>query len=229
MKSSKNDLARAWIAGEIPIDPLEFLLSVMNNETLDLGLRRMAANGLRPFMPSEFHSGTFTVSRGCAVCGKLFSFLWTEGSRGRHKKICDACRSDGISQVQHANVCECCGNSFSSRLKEQKFCSQKCAKRSIGNAARKWPSKQDARRYRSHIRRVRIKNAAHEKFTHAEIFERDGYKCGICGGMTDTSADADRHFKPSLDHVIPLANGGSHTRANVQCAHWICNSRKSCY
>ena len=28
----------------------------------------------------------------------------------------------------------------------------------------------------------------------------------------------------SLDHVVPLSLGGGHTRDNVQCAHWLCNS-----
>lgn len=31
---------------------------------------------------------------------------------------------------------------------------------------------------------------------------------------------------PTLDHVIPLAKGGEHSRANVRCAHFICNSRR---
>ena len=30
----------------------------------------------------------------------------------------------------------------------------------------------------------------------------------------------------TLDHVIPLAKGGAHARANVRCAHLICNLRK---
>lgn len=31
----------------------------------------------------------------------------------------------------------------------------------------------------------------------------------------------------TLDHIIPLAAGGAHTYANVQLAHFLCNSRKS--
>ena len=30
----------------------------------------------------------------------------------------------------------------------------------------------------------------------------------------------------SLDHVVPLSRGGSHTLGNVRCAHLICNIRK---
>jgi 5-methylcytosine-specific restriction endonuclease McrA len=31
---------------------------------------------------------------------------------------------------------------------------------------------------------------------------------------------------PSLDHVIPLAREGSHTRDNVKLSHLACNLRK---
>jgi hypothetical protein len=30
----------------------------------------------------------------------------------------------------------------------------------------------------------------------------------------------------SLDHIIPMARGGSHTKSNAQCSHLICNSLK---
>jgi hypothetical protein len=29
-----------------------------------------------------------------------------------------------------------------------------------------------------------------------------------------------------LDHIIPLALGGTHTQGNVRIAHWLCNARK---
>jgi 5-methylcytosine-specific restriction endonuclease McrA len=29
------------------------------------------------------------------------------------------------------------------------------------------------------------------------------------------------------DHIVPLAQGGTHEPANVQCAHFLCNSIKS--
>lgn len=31
---------------------------------------------------------------------------------------------------------------------------------------------------------------------------------------------------PTIDHVVPLAEGGHDTRANVQLAHFLCNSIK---
>jgi 5-methylcytosine-specific restriction endonuclease McrA len=31
---------------------------------------------------------------------------------------------------------------------------------------------------------------------------------------------------PTVDHVIPISEGGTDTKANVQLAHRICNLRK---
>jgi 5-methylcytosine-specific restriction endonuclease McrA len=52
-----------------------------------------------------------------------------------------------------------------------------------------------------------------------EVRERSQGRCGICGDYVPV---ADQ----SLDHIIPLARGGTHEPANVQLAHRVCNSRK---
>ncbi len=59
-----------------------------------------------------------------------------------------------------------------------------------------------------------------------EVFERDGWVCGICGQLIDPVLKWPEPRSASLDHVLPLAAGGEHTRANTQAAHLICNIRK---
>jgi 5-methylcytosine-specific restriction endonuclease McrA len=64
-----------------------------------------------------------------------------------------------------------------------------------------------------------------ETFSPQEVFDRDEWVCGLCG--VPIPADV-RHPDPrsaSVDHVVPLARGGAHTRENVQ-AHLACNLRK---
>lgn len=58
------------------------------------------------------------------------------------------------------------------------------------------------------------------------IFERDGWKCRLCDRKVDRDAVTPSPLAPTLDHVVPLSEGGTHEPANVQCAHFICNSRK---
>lgn len=53
----------------------------------------------------------------------------------------------------------------------------------------------------------------------AEIRTRDEGLCGICGLAVPVE-------QQSLDHIMPLALGGTHEPANVQLAHRVCNSRK---
>jgi 5-methylcytosine-specific restriction endonuclease McrA len=48
---------------------------------------------------------------------------------------------------------------------------------------------------------------------------RDAGLCGLCGDPVDPS-------RFHIDHVRPLACGGTHTYGNVQLAHPACNLRK---
>lgn len=65
-----------------------------------------------------------------------------------------------------------------------------------------------------------------ELFTTAEIFERDGWICGVCTKPVDRALKWPDRQSPSLDHIVPLTRGGHHVRANVQLAHLVCNMRK---
>lgn len=49
------------------------------------------------------------------------------------------------------------------------------------------------------------------------VAERDGWTCAICHGLV-TRADW------SLDHIVPLSDGGAHALDNVVLAHKRCNS-----
>jgi 5-methylcytosine-specific restriction endonuclease McrA len=78
-----------------------------------------------------------------------------------------------------------------------------------------------------HRRLARKRNAYAEEVNRRKVFERDGWCCGICGELVDREAKAPHPRSPSLDHVVPLSKGGEHSYANVQCAHFWCNSVKS--
>ena len=58
------------------------------------------------------------------------------------------------------------------------------------------------------------------------IYKRDRFKCGICGIRVNTKLKHPHPYSPSLDHIIPLSKGGSHTPDNVQLAHLRCNISK---
>lgn len=78
-----------------------------------------------------------------------------------------------------------------------------------------------------HRRRARIRNAYRAPVSRRKIYERDGYKCHLCGERTDPNARVPHPHAPTLDHLIPLSRGGTHEPINVATACFICNSRKS--
>lgn len=55
------------------------------------------------------------------------------------------------------------------------------------------------------------------------IATRDKYRCGICGGRVVMTKKHPDPMAPSIDHILPLALGGSNDLANLQLSHLRCN------
>jgi len=81
----------------------------------------------------------------------------------------------------------------------------------------------ESKRASDQRRRAWKLGAETEKFTTAEIFERDGWCCGICSKPVDPTLAYPDRLSASLDHIVPLSLGGAHTRANTRLAHLWCN------
>ena len=90
--------------------------------------------------------------------------------------------------------------------------------------------KQITKKYKTGNHRKRCK-AAGTKYdpsvTRQTLLEADGRRCRICNKLTRPDYNFLHDLYPSIDHIVPIAKGGSHTWDNVQVAHRICNSRKS--
>lgn len=72
----------------------------------------------------------------------------------------------------------------------------------------------------AHRRRAERHGVNYERVVRAEVYERYFGRCGICGG--DVGED---EFE--VDHIVPIARGGTHTLDNCQPAHALCNKIKS--
>jgi hypothetical protein len=75
-------------------------------------------------------------------------------------------------------------------------------------------------------RRARRRSTTVAPIDHHAVFERDSWMCQLCGGPIDPALAWPDRQSASLDHRVPLANGGTHTLDNVQTSHLVCNMRK---
>lgn len=148
-------------------------------------------------------------SKICAKCNQPFT------SRQPNAKYCQKCKENKTS------LCEVCGKEFVSKTKGRKLrcCSTKCYRKTetFLNGKREYKRKRRASKRTKEV----------EVFSSNEIFERDGWICQLCDKPIKRDAKCPHFLSATIDHIIPLARGGSHTRKNVQCAHFICNCKKS--
>jgi len=77
------------------------------------------------------------------------------------------------------------------------------------------------RRYRKTLRGV-----VSEPYGKIEIAERDGWQCQLCKKKVDRRLKYPHLMSMSIDHIVPISQGGTDVRSNVQLAHFSCNSKK---
>lgn len=90
----------------------------------------------------------------------------------------------------------------------------------------RWCSLTCARRVSKQRRRAVKKAAFVAPVSPRRIYERDGWRCQLCRKKVRRDKVAPHPLAPVLDHIFPLAPGGTHEPSNVQCAHFLCNSIK---
>lgn len=113
-------------------------------------------------------------------------------------------------------TCDRCGVTFMGNKRRWRYCTRECF--SANKNAANW------KHYA--LRRSRKAAALVESFDRREIFERDGWICKLCDTPVDRDAQWPDPLMASLDHIVPLARGGEHSRANAQTTHLGCNVRK---
>lgn len=117
------------------------------------------------------------------------------------------------------HVCKECLNRFKATIMGTAYCSDTC----------KW-------RVAGRKRRHRIReNGKVENIRLGQLIVRDNnvcYLCNECCDREDYTITTDGHFivgetYPSIDHVVPINKGGTHTWDNVKLACFSCNAIKS--
>lgn len=168
------------------------------------------------------------VSR-CAVCGSYLSDFRASTCGDECYKERERQRARELALAKHnakPRKCKCCKKVFTPEYgdKRKDFCSRECGKKHN----RRGRVKSFNGRARKQLRRMYgdVLPMMYESISRVAVLERDNWTCGICGQPIDRNAKAPHPLSPSVDHVIALASGGSHTYDNVQAAHFECNWRK---
>lgn len=123
-----------------------------------------------------------------------------------------------------SHVCDECGERFKANSMGAKYCSSGCMNK-----------------HNDRVKKLRKRMRAYANGTVdkgiglGKLIKKDKGVCHICGEKVD-ARDYVTHDSgafvagpkyPSIDHVIPISKGGTHTWDNVRLAHFQCNSEKS--
>lgn len=93
-------------------------------------------------------------------------------------------------------------------------------------AEKRYAENKELKAARNLAYRARRYGAKSDKIKREDVFEACKWICQICGKSVDKEIKYPNPLSASIDHIVPLSKGGTHTKDNVQLAHFLCNSRK---
>lgn len=188
------------------------------------------------------HAGTIDLR--CKVCGTVQTKATVTVRHPDRPTRCDACYRAAIDARKKEkpkkikekplvlpvrsvrqislSVCKECGAMFASERAGVEYCSDECRKKK-------------ANRYSTRRKDKRLAGVKRDSGIDTKsVFKRDGGVCYICGRMCDCNDFVMKggtviagDWYPSVDHVQPIAHGGTDTWDNVRLAHRRCNYLKS--
>ena len=164
--------------------------------------RRLAAVvKVCPHCSTEFSPKSSSRQKFCsAACGANYH-------RDRSERVCEAVDCD--RPVRARGMCS---------MHYRRWARQTgCEKSESWSPERyeRWKKRQDRKRA-----------TQVEPIRNIDVFERDRWVCGLCDEQIDRSLVWPDPLCATLDHVVPLSEGGTHTWGNVQAAHARCNIQK---
>lgn len=154
----------------------------------------------------------------CASCSRL-----QREAKKEQERVCKTERKTAIKELRLSereqkliSVCSECGNTFKADRAGKKYCSIECVNKHNNRCS------EISRRHK-----IRENGVIHWNIGLRKLVMRDGCICHICGKRVNMNADTNANEYGSIDHVIPVSKGGTHTWDNVKLAHRGCNSIKN--
>lgn len=183
----------------------------------------------------------------CKVEGCSNPYRSRDGYCARHKALV---RNNGIPVGKHEwaprsdqYTCVVCGTTFTEADGRRKHCSNRCQQLDSTYRGSVPSLNFDCAMCGQHFKRDR-KDSLHQrgdkklcdrcrrhrekrhKSSAGYLARRDGINCGICGKPVDMQLKFPDLMRGSVDHIIPVAHGGTHDEDNLQLSHLRCNVTK---
>lgn len=147
-------------------------------------------------------AGLFTRHHANRIyCGEACAHEAAMRACGCRNRLCRDCGAD-LGRLSLLTLCDAC-----------RVVTLKAARRA-------------SRAVRNYRHRARDYGVEYEPFNRVKVFDHDGWRCGICHKTIDKRLAYPDPMSVSLDHIVPLSRGGTHSLANAQAAHLVCNCRK---
>lgn len=148
------------------------------------------------------------LPRPCAHCGETYtpkirrrSVYCSRTCKDLARKARDK-RDRLAAKSELSRFCALCEQPIpATRRTDSAYCSDLCSQRSHEGL-------------RNRYRKSRV---------HRELAARDGNRCGICSRLIDLDLTWPHPRSVSIDHVIPVSDGGTDDMANLRLAHLSCN------
>lgn len=178
----------------------------------------------------------YQVRRSGAVLDKPLRYECCQycGAASDGNKYCSQRCSTRDWRGQPRTVgCVNCGNEFEP-VDGAACCSAECRNEHVRAWRRSYYSRKMANddAYRASVRSAEYKRKALKRDAFVEevdrdfVMLRDKWTCHICREKIPSKAAWPDRLFGTLDHVIPLSQGGAHSYANIKAAHLSCNCSK---
>ena len=123
-------------------------------------------------------------------------------------------------------TCKECGSAYHNTLywRNTSACSDAC----LSNRKKKHIKKarrNKKKKFGNHKKRAQHYGVEYERVNRLKVYNRDNWTCVSCGIKVETTKEYAPH-QASIDHIIPMSKGGSHTYNNLQTMCVTCNSLK---
>lgn len=152
------------------------------------------------------------IGRPCVDCGCRVETNVKRCVECIRKKRSEEAKKYLVRKTRGA--CSECGGVFH-RYAAAVYCGERCARK----------VQRRERRARKRMGDLPVTDPTKVRLRY--LIDRDNGKCQICGRKVRVRVVYPNPLSPSVDHILALAKGGTHTLENTQLAHLQCNSVKS--